>query len=113
VETQGRVLLLEDVHVEPYEVDRCLTQLLHAGKLDAAVGFVVAEHWDVQTEGSFDGHTLELAEVFADILAPLGRPAVYGLPLGHNEGMASVPLGVDVELDADAGTLDVLEPWLT
>jgi muramoyltetrapeptide carboxypeptidase len=112
VETKGRVLLLEDVHVEPYEVDRCLTQLLHAGKLEAAAGFVVAEHWDVQTEDSFDGHTLELAEVFDDILAPLGRPAVYGIPLGHNEGMSSVPLGVRVELDADAGTLDVVEPWL-
>jgi muramoyltetrapeptide carboxypeptidase len=112
VETEGRVLLLEDVHVEPYEVDRCLTQLLHAGKLEAAAGFVVAEHWDVQTEDSFDGHTLELAEVLDDILAPLGRPAVYGLPLGHNEGMASVPLGVEVELDAGAGTLEVVEPWL-
>ena len=32
VETEGRVLLLEDVDVEPYEIDRCLTQLLHAGK---------------------------------------------------------------------------------
>jgi muramoyltetrapeptide carboxypeptidase len=107
VETEGRVLLLEDVHVEPYEVDRCLTQLRHAGKLDAAAGFAIAEHSDVRTEESFGGHTLELAEVFADILVPLGRPTVYGLPLGHSPRIATVPLGVEVELDADAGVLTV------
>ena len=112
IETEGRVLLLEDVHVEPYEVDRCLTQLLHAGKLDAAAGFAIAEHSDVRTDESFGGHTLELAEVFDDILVPLGRPSVYGLPLGHSPRIATVPLGVEVELDADAGMLTVLEPWL-
>jgi muramoyltetrapeptide carboxypeptidase len=107
LETEGRVLLLEDVHVEPYQVDRCLTQLLHAGKLDAAAGFAIAEHSDVRTKESFGGHTLELAEVFDDILAPLGRPTVYGLPLGHSPRIATVPLGVEVELDAGAGILTV------
>lgn len=107
LETEGRVLLLEDVHVEPYEVDRCLTQLLHAGKLDAAAGFAIAEHSDVRTEESFGGHTLELAEVFEDILVPLGRPTVYGLPLGHSPRIATVPLGANVELDAGAGMLTV------
>ena len=108
LETEGRVLLLEDVHVEPYEVDRCLTQLLHAGKLDVAAGFAIAEHSDVRTDESFGGHTLELAEVFEDILVPLGRPTVYGLPLGHSPRIATVPLGADVALDADSGTLSVL-----
>jgi muramoyltetrapeptide carboxypeptidase len=112
LETAGRVVLLEDVDVEPYEIDRCLTQLLHAGKLDAAEGFAIAEHTKVRTYESFEGHTLELAEVFEDILIPLGRPTVYGLPLGHGRRIATVPLGVAVELDADAGTVAVLEPWL-
>jgi muramoyltetrapeptide carboxypeptidase len=107
LETEGRVLLLEDVHVEPYEVDRCLTQLLHAGKLDVAAGFAIAEHSDVRTKDSFGGHTLGLAEVFEDILVPLGRPTVYGLPLGHSPLIATVPLGADVALDADAGLLTV------
>ena len=113
IETDGCVLLLEDVDVEPYEVDRCLTQLLHAGMLEVAAGFAIAEHSDVHADESFDGHTLALAEVFDDILVPLERPAVYGLPLGHGQRMATIPLGVHVELAADAGTLRVLEPWLS
>ena len=111
LETEGCVLLLEDVDVEPYEIDRCLTQLLHAGKLEAAAGFAIAEHADVHTEDSFGGHTLELVEVFEDILVPLGLPVLCGLPLGHGERLATVPLGVDVELDAGAGTLSVLGRW--
>jgi muramoyltetrapeptide carboxypeptidase len=113
VETDGRVLLLEDVDVEPYDVDRCLTQLLHAGKLDVAAGFAIAEHSDVHTKESFECHTLELTEVFEDIVVPLGLPAVYGLPLGHGHRAATVPLGVNVELDADSGSFEVLEPWFS
>jgi len=45
----------------------------------------------VHTEDSFGGHTLELAQVFEDILVPLGRPAVYGLPLGHGQRLATAP----------------------
>ena len=111
LETEGRVLQLEDVDVEPYEIDRCLTQLLHAGKLNAAAGFAIAEHAKVHTEDSFGGHTLKLIEVFEDILVPLGLPTLCGLPLGHGERLATVPLGVDVELDAGAGTLSVLGHW--
>ena len=65
----------------------------------------------MHADESFDGHTLALAEVFDDILVPLERPTVYGLPLGHGQRMATIPLGVNVELAADAGTLRVLEPW--
>ena len=106
LETEGRVLLLEDVHVEPYEVDRCLTQLLHAGKLDVAAG-AIAEHSDVRTKDSFGGHTLELAEVFEDILVPLGRPTAYWAAAGSLAAHRDGPLGADVALDADAGLLTV------
>ena len=49
--------------------------------------------------------------MFEDILVPLGSPALYGLPLGHGQRLATVPLGVEVELDAGEGTLRVIKPW--
>ena len=93
LEAEGRLVLLEDVNVAPYQVDRCLTQLIQAGALDGAAGFVVAEH------------TGTGVDVLRRLLGPLGLPALYGLPLGHGERMATVPLGDQLELDADAGTL--------
>jgi muramoyltetrapeptide carboxypeptidase LdcA involved in peptidoglycan recycling len=34
---------------------------------------------------------------------------MYNLPLGHGQHLATLPLGVRVRLDADAGRLEVLE----
>ena len=43
------------------------------------------------------------------MLAPLGLPLIFGLPIGHNKHHATVPLGALATLDADAGTLVVEE----
>ena len=45
-------------------------------------------------------------------IEPLGVPALYGLPLGHGDYLATLPLGVEVTLDADARTLTVDEAAL-
>jgi muramoyltetrapeptide carboxypeptidase LdcA involved in peptidoglycan recycling len=34
---------------------------------------------------------------------------VWDYPFGHNKNMLSLPLGVEVRLDSDAGTLEYLE----
>jgi muramoyltetrapeptide carboxypeptidase len=105
LDSEGRLLLLEDVCEEPYRVDRLLTQLSQAGKLDAAAGFVVSEHHDCAPKRPERSQTL--MQVLGRHLEPLGRPCLYGLPLGHGEHLASVPLGVPVELDADEGVVRV------
>ena len=112
VDTEGCVLLLEDVGEEPYEVDRDLVQLVQAGKLEAAAGIVLAEHTDIaprRENPAFEGHTLSLDEILADHVISAGRPTVHGLPLGHGRHLATVPLGVPARLDAGAGALTVLE----
>ncbi|MEZ0326249.1 MAG: hypothetical protein ACAH95_10110 [Fimbriimonas sp.] len=45
-----------------------------------------------------------------DRLAPLGKPLVTDFPLGHAKQMLTLPLGIQARLDADAGTLEYLEP---
>jgi muramoyltetrapeptide carboxypeptidase len=101
--TDGRLLLLEEVDEEPYRIDRLLTQLGQAGKLAAAAGFVVSEHVACEPRRPERSQTLE--QVLRRHLEPLGRPCLYGLPLGHGEHLATVPFGVPIELDADEGLL--------
>jgi muramoyltetrapeptide carboxypeptidase len=45
-------------------------------------------------------------------LEPLGVPVLYKLPLGHGKHLASIPLGVQATLDADARTLTIEQPGL-
>src|SRR5690606_8935956 len=41
METDGRILFLEDVNEEPYRIDRFLSQLRLAGKFDRVAGVVL------------------------------------------------------------------------
>jgi muramoyltetrapeptide carboxypeptidase len=110
----GALLLIEDVGERPYRIDRLIMQLRLSGALDGLRGVVVGQF--VRCEGdSADPAPLDLLE---ELLAPLGVPCAATFPIGHarsDEGPGlpsneAVPLGVLAELDADAGTLNFLEP---
>lgn len=103
---RGSILFLEDVHESPYRIDRMLTHLWLAGKLDQVAGIALGKFTDSETEGN----TFSLEEVMEQRLAPLGKPAIRGLMIGHIKDQTVVPIGVEAELDADAGTLTLLEP---
>ncbi len=105
LDTRGRLLLLEDVDEAPHQIERYLVQLREAGLLAAASGFVVGEatHAD-------DAKTLPLPQIWSDLLCPWGKPAVRGFPFGHVPNNYALPLGIRARLDADAGTLTLLEP---
>ena len=49
-------------------------------------------------------------EVLDTYFGSLGIPVAYGFPIGHIDDQWTLPLGVHVRLDADAGELDLLEP---
>ena len=43
-------------------------------------------------------------------LAPLGIPSFVGANIGHHRGQLSLPHGGDVEIDADARTIELKRP---
>jgi muramoyltetrapeptide carboxypeptidase len=105
----GAVLFLEDVREEVYRVDRMLTQLRLCGLLGRIRGFVFGSCSRCEPgEGSYGSLTLE--EVLDEHVRPLGVPAYQGAMIGHQERQFTVPVGVAAEVDADAGTLTMLEP---
>jgi len=103
---RGRIVVLEEIDNEGYVHDGILTQLRNAGTFDGAAGIVVG---DVRAKWSGQIAELSIEDIVEEVLAPLGLPLVYGLPVGHNKHHATVPLGAHAILDADAGTLTVDE----
>ena len=104
----GAILFLEDVREKPYRVDRMMTQLELAGLLDGLAGFVFGSCSDCDPGEGYASQTLE--EILDDHILPLGIPAYRGALIGHIRRQFMVPLGVEAEIDADAGTLEMLEP---
>ena len=111
VETEGRVVMVEDLNTEPYLVDTALNHLVRAGKLDNAAGFVfgTAVNLNYQTVPEGAESTLSVEEMLDELIAPLGIPAIANVPVGHGKHMATMPLGANVRLDGGAKTLEVLE----
>lgn len=110
-ETEGRIVFFEDVDAEPWIVDGYLSQLRNAGKLDKAAGIVVGECSNCVPRTHEPGFycDISLEDVLEYYLKPLGIPVIYGLPLGHTDDIATLPLGVMARLDGDSKTFTVLE----
>ncbi|MBT0668728.1 LD-carboxypeptidase [Novosphingobium profundi] len=106
---RGCVLFLEDTNESEYRIDRMLTQLALAGVLGSLAGVVFGQCTGCHNpDGGYSNFTLY--EVLDQQFGRLGIPAFQGLSIGHIAAQASVPVGCEVRLDADAGTLQVLEP---
>ena len=99
---EGAILFLEDVSEELYRVDRLLTQLRLAGVLDAVAGLVLGSFTESESPDA----------LLREFLLPLGKPVLGGWPSGHGTPNLPLPLGLRVDLDAQAGTLTVLEDFL-
>ena len=112
IETDGCIVLLEDLNEDPYMIDAHLNHLILAGKLDNAAGLVFGTDVNLkaQTIPEYNESTLSIEEILDELIAPLGIPAVANVPVGHGKHFVTVPLGVRARLDATAKTLDILEP---
>ena len=104
----GHILFLEDINEEIYRIDRMLTQLKLAGVLDKISGFVFGKCTDCDVGSGYSSFTLE--EVLNDHIGRLGIPAFHGSMIGHVKDKFTVPLGVEVEIDAARGVIALLEP---
>ncbi len=110
VETDGAVLFLEDVAERPYRIDRMLTQLRLAGKLDRVAAVVLGSFADC--DGHDDGETPApdadvAAAVFRDFFADAPYPVVAGLPAGHLSENLPITFGVPMRVDADRLRVEV------
>ncbi|HEY6933903.1 MAG TPA: LD-carboxypeptidase [Marmoricola sp.] len=110
----GRIFFFEDVDAPPWYLDGLLNQMTQAGMLDDVVGVVVGEmvKCDWRESRPEWPQTFSLEDVLERYLEPLGVPVLYRLPLGHGDYLATLPLGVQVTLDADARSLTVDETAL-
>jgi muramoyltetrapeptide carboxypeptidase len=105
----GAILFLEDVDEAEYRIDRMLTQLGQAGVLSDLSGVVFGQCTSCRaSDGSTSAFTLN--DVLRQHLGSLGVPAFHGAWFGHIADQPTLPVGVEAEIDADAGTLRLLEP---
>lgn len=104
IEPESAILLLEDVNEAPYRVDRMLSQLRLSGVLDRISGVVLGSFTTKEAD-----EPAKIEAILREYFGRLKVPVVMGFPSGHAPANATLPHGGLVELDADAGTLRIIE----
>lgn len=103
IDTRGKILFLEDIGEKTYRVDSMLTQLRNAGKFEDCAGIILGAWTDCPPE--YPDRTLELPEIFRQLIVPCGKPAIMDVACGHCLPTLSLPMGRMCSLDADQGTI--------
>lgn len=108
IDTEGRILLLEDLDEYLYHIDRMMMALRRAGKLQGLRGLLVGEMNRMHDNAVPFGRTAE--EIVRDAVADYGYPVAFNCLFGHigTENRA-LPLGVEtkVRVASDSVAIDV------
>lgn len=96
LQTEGKILFLEDVGEKLYSLDRMITHLRLAGAMQGVRGIIFGPLKDTHDDSSV------ICEVLSDLLRDLDIPMLFGIPSGHTENSLTLPFGLEITLDADA-----------
>lgn len=100
------ILFVEEIGEDVYRLDRMLTQLKTAGILNQIAGFIFGQCTNCSPG---DEPSFTLMQVLQDHIIPLNIPAWYGSMIGHIKDKFTLPIGVEVEIDTNIGTIRMLE----
>ncbi|MBU0502313.1 MAG: LD-carboxypeptidase [bacterium] len=110
IETDFKVLFIEDIGEDLEVIDNILLHLKLAGKLKRIKGLIFGRMVDCR---DVSGRKYRIQNIVDDILGDLNIPMIYGFPSGHARGRGAnvtLPLGVQVTLDANKPALIFNEP---
>lgn len=104
------ILFLEEVDENIDRVDRMFCQLKNAGILGQIKGFIFGNCTGCKPASGYG--SLSFQDLFNDYIKPLGIPAYTGARIGHISNQFILPVGVQARMDADKGTIELLEQAL-
>lgn len=80
-DTNGKILVIEEIDEYFYKVDRMMMQLKRSGKLDNLAGLVVGHMTDIKDLKLPFGETIE--EIIINKVQHLKYPVAFNFPIGH------------------------------
>jgi muramoyltetrapeptide carboxypeptidase len=104
-DTRGTILFFEDIDETPHRIDRFLTQLILAEKLQAAAGIIFGTFRNAAypPDHAYAAMGVSAIDLVRDRISGLGVPALWGLKFGHEPDMLTMPIGAVAHLDASRG----------
>ncbi|MFZ5351623.1 MAG: S66 peptidase family protein [Bacillota bacterium] len=103
VDVKGKILFIEDIGEPLFKVDKMLTSLALAGKLDDCAGLILGSWIDCNQgyTGSEEDTGFDLEEVFKQIFLPFKKPIITNFKAGHCFPQPTIAFGTHVIIDGD------------
>jgi muramoyltetrapeptide carboxypeptidase len=107
VDTEDKILFIEDIGEHLYKIDRMLLTLKRAGKLDHIKGLLVGGFTEMEDTGRPFGQTVE--EIIRDKVKEYDYPVCFNFPAGHQDINYTITLGATHKLtvNGNGGTLEL------
>lgn len=99
-----KILLTEEVNEPVYRIDLMLQQLKQQAGFAELQGVIFGQFTDTRTDDE-DG---TVADCLNDFLQNTDFPAIYDFNFGHTVSRHVLPIGAEVEMDADKAELKIL-----
>ncbi|HNP54071.1 MAG TPA: LD-carboxypeptidase [Ferruginibacter sp.] len=96
INTDGKILLLEDVGEYRYNIDRLLYQLKRAGKLKNLTAAVIGTFTD--TKDTVRPFGQSVTEIIQAVFSEYTYPLCFEFPVGHGTENRAVKLGINYQL---------------
>lgn len=108
IDTQGRILLIEETHEDISRVYRLITHLIHAGKFDDCAGIIMG-----QCSNCRNSYDKSYEDLINDVIVPIGKPLMTNLASGHGFYKMAIPIGAVANLNTIDNILAVIEPTVS
>ena len=99
IQTQGKILLLEEVSEYAYHFDRMLWALKKADKLNGLAGLIVGGLTEIKQGPNPFGQQPEA--IILDLVSEYNYPVCFNFPSGHQQENWCIPLGIPARLKVD------------
>lgn len=96
VDSEGKILFLEEIGEHLYNIDRMLVSLKRAGKLKNLKGLIVGSFTETKDNEDPFGKTVE--EIILEHTSEYDYPICFDFPAGHADDNRALPFGVKAEL---------------
>ncbi|WP_210465415.1 S66 peptidase family protein [Rufibacter roseolus] len=100
VDTNGKILFLEEVGEKHFRLDSYLRSLKQAGKFEYVRGLVVGELVEMEDDDPPFGKTPE--EIVLEVMQDFDFPICFGFPAGHGKVNKALIFGAMVHLEVTA-----------
>ncbi len=97
IDTEQKILFIEDIGEHHYHIDRMILQLKRAGKLKHLAGLIVGTFSHMKDKPK--DFSMSTYEIITEAVSEYNYPVCFDFPAGHTDNNYALMLGAEITMD--------------